>query len=153
MCGISGFLGSSKEKPRPLLQALHDAQRNRGPHAKGIWISSDKRVGLAHRRLSTVDLTQANHRGGSSVLLSGHSSRRKDVAVVPGRYAAKRHSADSLCISAYSFVWSIWSGPRLRNRLASLFSGNLHCYFRNGGGSRSTRPLLQGLPLVGGSEL
>jgi asparagine synthase (glutamine-hydrolysing) len=38
------------------LQALNNAQRHRGPDAQGIWISSEKRAGFAHRRLSIVDL-------------------------------------------------------------------------------------------------
>jgi asparagine synthase (glutamine-hydrolysing) len=61
MCGISGFLGSPKADPQELLQGLNDAQRHRGPDAEGAWISSDRRVGLAHRRLSIVDLSEAGN--------------------------------------------------------------------------------------------
>src|SRR5438045_4701338 len=32
---------------------------NRGPDGVGLWISEDRRIGLAHRRLTIVDLTDA----------------------------------------------------------------------------------------------
>ncbi len=35
--------------------------RHRGPDDSGIWISADARVGLAHTRLSIIDLTHAGH--------------------------------------------------------------------------------------------
>lgn len=38
-----------------------ETQRHRGPDAKGVWISSDGAVGLAHVRLSTRDLSCAGH--------------------------------------------------------------------------------------------
>lgn len=38
-----------------------EAQRHRGPDAKGVWISSDESVGLAHVRLSTRDLSRAGN--------------------------------------------------------------------------------------------
>jgi len=31
----------------------------RGPDGSGIWLSEGKRVGLAHRRLSIIDLSHA----------------------------------------------------------------------------------------------
>src|SRR6266480_708707 len=61
MCGISGFFGSPKADPQELLHELNDAQSHRGPDAKGAWISSDRRVGFAHRRLSIVDLSPAGN--------------------------------------------------------------------------------------------
>ena len=33
----------------------------RGPNDAGSWINSDKTVGLAHRRLSIIDLSIAGH--------------------------------------------------------------------------------------------
>jgi asparagine synthase (glutamine-hydrolysing) len=40
---------------------LNDVQGHRGPDAEGVWISSDGRVGFAHRRLSIVDLSPAGN--------------------------------------------------------------------------------------------
>src|SRR5947209_5973749 len=61
MCGISGYIGSPKVDPRRLLQELNDAQWHRGPDAEGVWISSDRHAGFAHRRLSIVDLSVAGN--------------------------------------------------------------------------------------------
>jgi asparagine synthase (glutamine-hydrolysing) len=61
VCGISGFFGDRQTEPTLLLGRLNDAQFHRGPDAEGIWISSDRRAGLAHRRLSIVDLSPAGN--------------------------------------------------------------------------------------------
>ena len=39
------------------LQRMNDALEHRGPDDEGIW--HDERVGLAHRRLSVLDLSTA----------------------------------------------------------------------------------------------
>jgi asparagine synthase (glutamine-hydrolysing) len=38
---------------------MSDAMSARGPDGSGLWISPDRSVGLAHRRLSLIDLTDA----------------------------------------------------------------------------------------------
>jgi len=59
MCGISGFVGRPKQDPHDILRALSDAQVHRGPDADGYWLSCDRSVGFAHRRLSIIDLSPA----------------------------------------------------------------------------------------------
>lgn len=44
-----------------MLSGSVETQRHRGPDAKGVWVSQDGRVGLAHVRLSTRDLSSAGH--------------------------------------------------------------------------------------------
>lgn len=59
MCGISGFLAFGEDRPgEKLLRAMGDAMVPRGPDASGIFLSSDGRAGLSHRRLSILDLTE-----------------------------------------------------------------------------------------------
>jgi asparagine synthase (glutamine-hydrolysing) len=59
MCGIAGIVeygraaGGVTDK---LLLAMRETLVHRGPDDAGMWISRDRRVGLAHRRLSIVDL-------------------------------------------------------------------------------------------------
>lgn len=70
MCGIVGFQGlfdeSSLEKSAALIA-------HRGPDDKGIWCSREFGVGLAHRRLSIIDLSPLAHQpmvgGDGSVVL------------------------------------------------------------------------------------
>lgn len=63
MCGICGFydlLGKNRISQDQLL-SMRDMMIHRGPDDAGIYLSSDKRVGLAHRRLSIIDLSKAGH--------------------------------------------------------------------------------------------
>ncbi|HEY7499688.1 MAG TPA: asparagine synthase (glutamine-hydrolyzing) [Vicinamibacterales bacterium] len=56
MCGIAGKLAPSPNAPidRDLLVAMADAVSHRGPDADGFYVGEG--VGLAHRRLSIVDV-------------------------------------------------------------------------------------------------
>ena len=54
MCGIAGFLGPW---PESLLRAMNDCLAHRGPDGEGILFDAAARVGLAHRRLAIIDLS------------------------------------------------------------------------------------------------
>ena len=61
MCGICGILKfpvSEPVSPR-LLERMSALMIHRGPNDSGSYISPDGRVGLANRRLSIIDLSQA----------------------------------------------------------------------------------------------
>ncbi len=58
MCGIAGFSGAF---PPDLLRRMAHAIRHRGPDDEGIELLEEGRVGLAHRRLSIIDLSPAGH--------------------------------------------------------------------------------------------
>ena len=53
MCGIAGIWG---QPTRDRLEAMADALRHRGPDDEGFFNTPDGAVGLAHRRLSIIDL-------------------------------------------------------------------------------------------------
>jgi asparagine synthase (glutamine-hydrolysing) len=64
MCGIAGkayFKNTKKEVKPGELKLMHDAIAHRGPDDQGIFISKDKSVGLASRRLAVIDLSQKGH--------------------------------------------------------------------------------------------
>ena len=61
MCGLVGIASSSPQSSRTWLATGRDAMTHRGPDDSGEWWSNDGRVGLAHRRLSVVDLSPAGH--------------------------------------------------------------------------------------------
>src|SRR5262252_240253 len=67
MCGFVGVSSSSEVADRSWLCAGRDAMTHRGPDDSGAWWSSDGRVGLAHRRLSIIDLSPAGHQPMSDV--------------------------------------------------------------------------------------
>jgi len=56
MCGIVGYFGSFT--PKRLVEADR-LQAHRGPDADGMWFDSGAGIGLAHRRLSILDLSPA----------------------------------------------------------------------------------------------
>ncbi len=59
MCGISGvFYFDQKKVKKDFLKKLNNKQKHRGPDASGIWISKDKKLGLAHTRLSILELSE-----------------------------------------------------------------------------------------------
>jgi asparagine synthase (glutamine-hydrolysing) len=57
MCGIAGIFGNDW-KPEQL-NAMHSVQRHRGPDDEGIYLDPAKLAGLAHNRLSIIDLSEA----------------------------------------------------------------------------------------------
>lgn len=61
MCGIAGFLDTSVYEPDAVLQRMADAIIHRGPDDAGVWHDRTTGIGLAHRRLSILDLSPAGH--------------------------------------------------------------------------------------------
>jgi asparagine synthase (glutamine-hydrolysing) len=62
MCGIAGYYAFADAGTSPTiatLEAMRDIMAARGPDGAGLWLSADKRVGLAHRRLSIIDTSAA----------------------------------------------------------------------------------------------
>jgi len=58
MCGIAGFSGNLDIQA---LRKMSDAILHRGPDDEGEFYDAAKGVGLAHRRLSILDLSPAGH--------------------------------------------------------------------------------------------
>ena len=59
MCGIAGLLSLNGEVCERNLIAMRDSLVHRGPDDAGIWIDEKRSIGLAHRRLSIIDLSDA----------------------------------------------------------------------------------------------
>lgn len=62
MCGIVGaiaFKNSSFEIKKNYIDQMRDTMIHRGPDGYGTWISDDGKIGLGHRRLSIIDLSEA----------------------------------------------------------------------------------------------
>lgn len=60
MCGINGIFAynaSAAQPRREELLATRDHMAARGPDGAGEWWSDDKRLGLGHRRLAIIDLS------------------------------------------------------------------------------------------------
>lgn len=56
MCGIVGFLSNNLSKDH--LEKMTQVLAHRGPDADGYFLDNDKKIGLGHRRLSVLDLSE-----------------------------------------------------------------------------------------------
>jgi len=59
MCGIAGIILKSGSPDRETLDSMSGLLAHRGPDDEGVYM--DGRVGLVHRRLSILDLSDAGH--------------------------------------------------------------------------------------------
>lgn len=62
MCGIAGIKTKDPRRRETVyewLQVMNKLQAHRGPDGEGVWIREQGDVGLAHRRLTIIDLTPA----------------------------------------------------------------------------------------------
>ncbi|MEM1143522.1 MAG: asparagine synthase (glutamine-hydrolyzing) [Pseudomonadota bacterium] len=84
MCGIAGF--SRFHAPigdEATLECMAHSIRHRGPDAGGTWLTSQ--VGLAHRRLSIIDLSEAGNQpmhapeGGLTIVFNGEIYNYQDL--------------------------------------------------------------------------
>ena len=58
MCGIAGIISSGPAVDLRTVRQMTDAVSHRGPDGDGHWVSADGRVGLGHRRLAIIDLSE-----------------------------------------------------------------------------------------------
>jgi len=65
MCGIAGFYGNFDHA---LLERMSQTIAHRGPDDDGVFYQSDKGIGLAHRRLSILDLSPLGHQPMSDAI-------------------------------------------------------------------------------------
>jgi len=99
MCGIAGIFSYSDtahQVDSEELLRIREAMVSRGPDGSGLWVSANKCVGLAHRRLSIIDLTET----GAQPM----TTRDEGYHVVfNGEIYNYRELRDRLKIKGYSF--------------------------------------------------
>ncbi|MBV1871154.1 MAG: asparagine synthase (glutamine-hydrolyzing) [Gammaproteobacteria bacterium] len=130
MCGISGVLAfgnSSFFVEQDYLQRMNDALRHRGPDGQGVWISDNKKVGFAHRRLSIIDLSEAAAQpmvsvSGKYVItfngeIYNHQEVRDEISAADSRAWKTSHSDTEVVLRAFE-LWGIECIERLRGMFA-----------------------------------
>lgn len=65
MCGLVGYIGGDPDRREMFLRSAAAALKHRGPDGSGIW-NPEGPIGLAHRRLAIVDLSDAGAQPMSS---------------------------------------------------------------------------------------
>lgn len=70
MCGISGFIDTSRRHGNEVLEELvlrmANALHHRGPDDAGTWVDAAQGIALGHRRLSILDLSPFEHQSMQS---------------------------------------------------------------------------------------
>lgn len=108
MCGLVGIASVSLQ-PRAWLSVGRDAMSHRGPDDAGEWWSSDGRVGLAHRRLSIIDLSPAGHQpmhdmaGALSIVFNGEIYNFGELRsqLIALGHSFRSHSDTEVILCAY----------------------------------------------------
>lgn len=119
MCGIVGSLvfdSNFFEITAPYITTMRDTMIHRGPNGAGVWISSDRRVGLGHRRLSIIDLSDAAAQPMSNeddtlwISFNGeiynHAEIRNELERVGGHRWKTDHSDTEVILHAFE-QWGI----------------------------------------------
>jgi len=157
MCGIAGIF-SYRSEASPVdaaaLVRIRDHMVRRGPDGAGLWISSDRRGGLANRRLAIIDFSEIgaqpmasedgrlqvtfngeiyNHRELRAGLeAKGHVFRsQSDTEVLLHLYA--EHGEDMVHRLRGMYAFAIWDGSRQALFLARDPFGIKPLYYHSSG--------------------
>jgi asparagine synthetase B (glutamine-hydrolysing) len=127
MCGISGFLIAGASLPIRELEArlwtMIATLRHREPDDEGVW--TDRQAGLAHARLSIIDLSPAGHQpivsadGTAWITYNGEiynfAEIRQELEALG--YPFRSRSDTEVIVNG----WQAW-GPKIFSRLRGMFA-------------------------------
>ena len=129
MCGIVGFASNAPTKAKDWLAKGRDELVHRGPDDSGEWWSDDARVGLAHRRLSIIDLSSTARQpmhdisGRYTIVFNGEIYNFLEIRSRLISEGSKfRSNSDTEVIIAAFAKW----GVECLNELNGMFSFALH---------------------------
>jgi asparagine synthase (glutamine-hydrolysing) len=130
MCGIVGALAfreSGFAVTAPYIGRMRDTMAHRGPDGAGTWIAPDGRIGLGHRRLSIIDLSDAaaqpmsNADGSLRISFNGeiynHAEIRSELERT-GRYRWRTDHSDTEVVLHAFAEWGIECLERFRGMFA-----------------------------------
>ncbi len=157
MCGIAGMVSWGTEKVNErLLVRMADAMKHRGPDAGGTWTDATHSVGLAHRRLAVLDLSDWGNQpmtspDGTVVLvyngeIYNHLELRKELEATGHAFAS--HCDTEVLLHAYMewgedcldrlcgmFAFAVWDGGKRRLFAARDRFGEKPFYYTVVGGN------------------
>lgn len=125
MCGISGQLNLDLKPIANLqnkLSAMNKLIQHRGPDGEGIWVHKNQGVGLAHRRLSIIDIEAGRQpmldEHGNVVCFNGEIYNYKDIRrELESSYQFKTHSDTEVILAGY-LKWGVKVLDKLRGMFA-----------------------------------
>lgn len=124
MCGFLCIHNREEHLEAEMVNAWRDSMHHRGPDDAGTWISQDRRLALAHRRLSILDLSplgqqpMANQTEKLRIVFNGeiynHADIRNELA---DTWQFRSHSDTETILAAYA-KW----GEACLERLQGMFA-------------------------------
>ncbi|MEM7234213.1 MAG: asparagine synthase (glutamine-hydrolyzing), partial [Planctomycetota bacterium] len=109
------------------ITTARDTMEHRGPDGAGTWVSPDGRIGLGHRRLSIIDLSEAATQpmslpdGSIRVVFNGeiynHAEIRRELESIGHRDWQTSHSDTEVVLRAFA-EWGIDCLERFRGMFA-----------------------------------
>jgi asparagine synthase (glutamine-hydrolysing) len=147
MCGICGYVGTHHPE---WLGLMSGTMTHRGPDDAGEWVSETDRVGLAHRRLSIIDLSPGGHQPmcnedgtvwitfngeiynhdelREELIQRGHVFRsRSDTEVLVHLY--EERGPEMLGLLNGMFAFAVWDGARKQLFIARDHAGIKPLYY------------------------
>jgi asparagine synthase (glutamine-hydrolysing) len=129
VCGIIGIVSRSPVDGNAWLTKGRDAMTHRGPDDAGEYWSSDRRVGLGHRRLAIIDLSSSGHQpmadtaGTVRIVFNGEIYNFGELRAQLERrgHALRSHSDTEVILAAYR-EW----GTSCLSRLNGMFAFALY---------------------------
>lgn len=128
MCGIAGIfeLRTTREPARELLEAMNQAQFHRGPDEGDVHTEAG--LGLAHRRLSIIDLASGQQPmfsadGSLCIVFNGEIYNFRELARELGTlgYQFRTHSDTEVIL----YAWEEW-GEQCVERFRGMFAFALY---------------------------
>lgn len=126
MCGIAGYSG---DFDAALLERMNAAIAHRGPDDAGVACFPEHRVGLAHRRLSIIDLSTRGHQpmtdvsGTVSIVYNGeiYNYRELRKQLIADGYRFRSDSDTEVLLNLY-----LRDGDKMMSRLNGIFAFAIH---------------------------
>jgi asparagine synthase (glutamine-hydrolysing) len=156
MCGLVGTATTTPQSDRGWLATSRDTLMHRGPDDAGEWWSACGRVGLAHRRLSILDLSPFGRQpmrrpdAGLSIVFNGEIYNFADLRSELERlgHSFRTLSDTEVLLAAYAqwgtacltrlngmFAFALFDAPRQRLFLARDRAGEKPLFYNLSGSS------------------
>lgn len=127
MCGINGIFSYNTDNPVDDNELLYvrEYMHSRGPDGCGVWFSGDKRIGLAHRRLAIIDLSETGAQpmstpdGNLHIIFNGEIYNYKDLRkhLIDKGYEFHSQSDTEVLLYLYSYL-----GENMVYKLRGMFA-------------------------------
>lgn len=118
MCGITGLIDlsaqSSSETLHQLTHKMNETLFHRGPDGGDVWVDAQTGVGLGHRRLSIIDLSEAGKQPMTSsdgrfvLVYNGEVYNAEDLKpeLIEKGYKFQGHSDTEVIVNGFS-AWGV----------------------------------------------